>query len=72
MGGESVYRADLCGPLCVVLGNEGEGISRLLKENCDFTVSIPMYGKVDSMNVSCAAAVILAETARCRAETAGR
>lgn len=63
MGGEDLFSTDLSGSVCVVLGNEGEGISRLLKEHCDFTVSIPLYGKVDSMNVSCAAAVILAETA---------
>ena len=64
MGGPAVYESDLSGSVCVVLGNEGEGISRLLKEKCDFTVSIPLYGKVDSMNVSCAAAVILAEAAK--------
>ena len=54
-----------CGA-AVVLGSEGSGISRLVKEKCDFTVSIPLYGSVNSMNVSCAAAVILAEVARQR------
>ena len=66
MGGEAAYATDMKGAVCVVLGSEGDGISRLVKEKCDFTVSIPMYGKVNSMNVSCAAAVILAEVARQR------
>lgn len=64
MDGESVYNSDLKGAVGIVLGSEGEGISRLVKEKCDFVVSIPMYGKVNSMNVSCAAAVILSEVAR--------
>jgi 23S rRNA (guanosine2251-2'-O)-methyltransferase len=66
MGGEAVYRSDLKGSACIVLGSEGFGISRLVKEKCDFVVSIPMYGQVNSMNVSCAAAVILSEAARQR------
>ena len=66
MGGDSVYNTDLKGAVAIVLGSEGFGISRLVKEKCDFTVSIPLYGSVNSMNVSCAAAVILAETARQR------
>lgn len=64
MDGDSVYKADLTGAVGIVLGSEGEGISRLVKEKCDFVISIPMYGKVNSMNVSCAAAVILSEVAR--------
>ena len=66
MGGDSFYNTDLKGATAVVLGSEGAGISRLVKEKCDFTVSIPLYGSVNSMNVSCAAAVILAEIARQR------
>jgi 23S rRNA (guanosine2251-2'-O)-methyltransferase len=66
MGGNAAYATDMKGAVCVVLGSEGDGISRLVKEKCDFTVSIPLYGKVNSMNVSCAAAVILAEVARQR------
>ena len=66
MGGNTYYDADLTGPSAFVLGSEGFGISRLVKEKCDFTVSIPLYGSVNSMNVSCAAAVILAEAARQR------
>ena len=48
------------GPIAVVMGSEGQGISRLVAEKCDFIVSIDMYGKVNSFNVSTAAAVILA------------
>lgn len=64
MGGDAVYKTDLTGSVAIVLGSEGDGISRLVKEKCDFTVSIPLYGKVNSMNVSCAAAVILAEVSK--------
>ena len=63
MDGESLYKTDLKGAVGIVLGSEGDGISRLVKEKCDFVVSIPMYGNVNSMNVSCAAAVILSEVA---------
>lgn len=66
MDGTDVAATDLGGAIGIVLGNEGEGISRLVREACDFTVSIPMYGKLNSMNVSCAAAVIFAEAARQR------
>ncbi len=66
MDGESVYKTDMKGACALVLGSEGEGISRLAKERCDFCISIPLFGKVNSMNVSCAAAVILAEISRQR------
>ena len=66
MGGEEYYKHDLSGSVALVLGSEGSGISRLVKEKCDFTVSIKLYGKVNSMNVSCAAAVIFAEIAKQR------
>lgn len=66
MGGEAYEKTDLSGAVGLVLGSEGEGISRLIKEKCDFTVSIPMYGRVNSMNVSAAAAVLLSEIARQR------
>jgi 23S rRNA (guanosine2251-2'-O)-methyltransferase len=66
MGGEEYYRSDLTGNICIVLGSEGFGISRLVREKCDFVLSIKLHGKVNSMNVSCAAAVILAEAARQR------
>lgn len=66
MGGEECYKTDLTSSACVVLGSEGFGISRLVKEKCDFVISIKLYGRVNSMNVSCAAAVIFAEIARQR------
>lgn len=64
MDGKSIYTTDMKGAACVVMGSEGDGISRLVKEKCDVTVSIPMWGKLNSMNVSCAAAVIMSEVAR--------
>lgn len=64
MGEKSYFEADYSGKVALVLGSEGFGISRLVKEKCDFTVSIPLHGKINSMNVSCASAVILAEIAR--------
>lgn len=64
MGGTEYFKTDYSGSVAIVLGSEGFGISRLVKEKCDFTVSIPLYGRVNSMNVSCAAAVILTEVAR--------
>lgn len=66
MGGDDYYSTDMRGAVCLVMGSEGFGISRLVKEKCDFIVSIPMCGKVNSMNVSCAAAVIMADIARQR------
>lgn len=68
MDGSTYYKTDMKGAVALVLGSEGFGISRLVKEKCDFTVSIPLYGQVNSMNVSCAAAVLLAEVARQRNE----
>ena len=65
--GETRYcDVDYSGSVAVVLGSEGFGISRIVKEKCDFVASIPLWGKVNSMNVSCAAAVILTEVARQR------
>ena len=52
MGGESMYRMNLTGPIGLVIGNEGEGVSRLVREACDFTASIPMKGDIDSLNAS--------------------
>ena len=66
MDGTEYYSTDLKGACAIVLGSEGFGISRLVKEKCDFVVSIPLYGRVNSMNVSCAAAILLSETARQR------
>ncbi len=68
MGGDSYSKTDMRGAAAIVLGSEGFGVSRLVKEKCDFTVSIPLYGQVNSLNVSCAAAVIMTEVARQRNE----
>ena len=66
MGGESMYRMNLTGPTGLVIGNEGEGVSRLVKEACDFTASIPMKGDIDSLNASVAAGVLAYEIVRQR------
>ncbi len=63
-GGDAYYNTDFKCPCAIVLGSEGEGVSRLLKEKADYITSIPMYGHVNSFNVSTAAAVILAEVAK--------
>ena len=63
-GGNSHYHTDLKGPCAIVLGSEGNGVSQLVRKTCDGVVSIPMYGKVNSFNVSTAAAILLAEVAR--------
>lgn len=66
MGGESMYRMNLTGSIGLVIGNEGEGVSRLVKEACDFTASIPMKGDIDSLNASVAAGVLAYEIVRQR------
>ncbi|MGN1334454.1 MAG: 23S rRNA (guanosine(2251)-2'-O)-methyltransferase RlmB [Anaerovoracaceae bacterium] len=66
MGGQEYYKADLKGKLAVVIGSEGFGISRLVKEKCDFVVSMPMVGKITSLNASNAAAIIIYEVRKQR------
>ncbi len=66
MGGETMYNLDLTGPIGVVIGSEGDGISKLVKENCDFIASIPMKGDIDSLNASVAAGVLTYEIVRQR------
>ena len=66
MGGQEYYKADLKGKLAVVIGSEGSGISRLVKEKCDFVVSMPMVGRITSLNASNAAAVIIYEVRKQR------
>lgn len=72
MGGETMYDLDLTGPMGVVIGNEGEGVSRLVREACDFTASIPMKGDIDSLNASVAAGVLAYEIVRQRLAKAGK
>ena len=66
MGGSTMYEVNLKGPIGLVIGNEGEGVSRLVKETCDFTASIPMRGDIDSLNASVAAGVLAYEILRQR------
>lgn len=66
MEGEEMYRANLTGGIGLVIGSEGEGISRLIKEKCDFLVKIPMFGSINSLNASVAAAVLMYEISRQR------
>ena len=66
MGGELMYDLNLTGPIGLVIGNEGEGVSRLVREACDFTASIPMKGNIDSLNASVAAGVLAYEIVRQR------
>ena len=65
-GNTTLYNADLKGPAAIVIGSEGAGMTRLAAENCDFLVSIPMKGKISSLNASAAAAILLYEAVRQR------
>lgn len=64
MEGESYYSVKLERPIALVIGNEGKGISRLVKEHCDVIVSIPLMGKISSLNASNAAAILMYEVVR--------
>jgi 23S rRNA (guanosine2251-2'-O)-methyltransferase len=66
MGGDLMYNLNLTGPMGVVIGNEGEGVSRLVKEKCDFVAAIPMKGDIDSLNASVAAGILAYEVVRQR------
>ena len=67
MAAERVYHdADYSGPLAIVVGNEGKGIRRLVKEKCDFLVKIPMYGRIESLNASVSGALLMFEAAKAR------
>ena len=66
MNGETMYRLNLTGPIGLVIGNEGEGVSRLVREKCDYIASIPMHGDIDSLNASVAAGVLAYEIVRQR------
>lgn len=68
-GGDSeLWKTDMKGPVCLVIGSEGAGMSRLVRESCDFVMNIPLMGKVNSLNASAAAAVLLYEIVRQRHE----
>lgn len=66
MDGEVMYRVNLKGPIGLVIGNEGDGVSRLVREACDMTASIPMHGDIDSLNASVAAGILAYEIVRQR------
>ena len=66
MGGTTMYDLDLRGPIGLVIGNEGKGVSRLVKEKCDFVASVPMFGDIDSLNASVATGVLAYEIVRQR------
>ena len=66
MDGAPYYKNDFKGKLAIIIGNEGKGISPNVKKQCDYSVSIPLYGDIDSFNASAAAAIILSEAARQR------
>ena len=68
MDGELMYRQNLTGPIGLVIGNEGNGVSRLVREKCDYIASIPMKGDIDSLNASVAAGVLAFEIVRQRLE----
>ena len=70
MDGEEMYSLDLTGPIGLVIGNEGEGVSRLVKETCDFTAGIPMKGEINSLNASVAGGVLAYEIVRQRLQKA--
>ena len=66
MNGDSMYQLNLTGPIGLVIGNEGEGVGRLVKEKCDMIASIPMKGEIDSLNVSVATGILAYEIVRQR------
>ena len=71
MGGESLYKAKLTGPAAFVIGGEGHGIKKLTREKCDATLAIPMFGKVNSLNASVAAGIVVYEYIRQKIENFG-
>ncbi|RVU55065.1 23S rRNA (guanosine(2251)-2'-O)-methyltransferase RlmB [Anaerosphaera multitolerans] len=64
MEGKNYNRVDLRGKVCLVIGNEGKGLGHSVKKNCDEIISIPMYGKINSLNASCAASILMFEVLR--------
>ena len=70
-GSVPMYQADLTGPTAIVIGSEGDGMSRLVRQNCDVTVHIPMKGRITSLNASAAASILLYEAVRQRLSKEG-
>ena len=66
MSGEIMYRQNLTGPIGLVIGNEGDGVSRLVREKCDYVTSIPMKGEIESLNASVATGILAFEIVRQR------
>lgn len=66
---QTIYDADLCMPIAIVIGNEGKGVGRLVKEKCDFLLRLPMHGNINSLNASVAAALFMYEAVRQRSST---
>lgn len=66
MDGEDYFKSNLKGAMAIVVGSEGDGVSRLVKENCDFVVKVPMYGEISSLNASVAASLLMYEVVRQR------
>lgn len=66
IGGENIFKGNLKGPIALVLGSEGNGVGRLVKENCDGLLTIPMFGKINSLNVSVASAISIFEVVKQR------
>ena len=66
MDGEDIYKTNLTGRICLVVGGEGKGVSRLVKENCDGIVSLKLKGKVNSLNASVACGIVVYEALRQR------
>ena len=69
MGGTTMYQLNLTGPIGLVIGNEGDGVKRLVKEKCDYIASIPMKGEIDSLNASVATGVLAYEIVRQRLQS---
>ena len=66
MDGKTIYNEDLKGAIAIIVGNEGDGMRQSVRENCDFILSIPMYGKINSLNASVAAGIAMYEASRQR------
>jgi 23S rRNA (guanosine2251-2'-O)-methyltransferase len=66
MDGEPFYKSNLKGAIALVIGSEGNGVGRLVKEKCDVTLSMPMKGKINSLNASVAAGILMYEVSRQR------